>query len=568
MTCSGYWRAVAVGLAMLVLQGCATIQQERESGFALLGSALFPEESPHLSVSPGTSPSADEWKARTGARQAEVEWALSQMWGVASSEEQVGARLEFTFWAEHGALTLLSWQRAVSGGKAGQPADGNAFAEGLRRMLALLAERRTGALALSLHRERSRWRVDYEAATVNEPSEARKWPAQRTGYPAGTLSTIHTLAKQVARLLQVPAGASARLSVDVSLEDDRIIGWEPGSYQATGGGTMRPAASQAADIVTLALLPFTRGLGPRTVRLELTGTHEGASAPPHWRVERAGTLRPQPPDEAVEDVLREYRLLHAEIFRRYREEMVDTVVLAGTFSLEQLALGVVGGLVGKGLHVAFEAVAPRMMRVFARGGAEAVRWFRTQLVRAGRKDQELLRRLLTKMETEGFESLSTAERMELTQLLQRMEQVLTAKVDNDARIALRAKARQDFYALFHPELEDILRDAKGKRYDIHHLIPLEYAHLFPEMDINAAVNLTAVGNPVHTGINKAWNTFRTALGDTASPEQVRQMAAITQRHFERWYNKVYDPRQSAPVLERATAAALDDVQALVSALQR
>ncbi|HYO54624.1 hypothetical protein [Archangium sp.] len=138
-----------------------------------------------------------------------------------------------------------------------------------------------------------------------------------------------------------------------------------------------------AQSLTVAVLPFMRGLGPRTVRVELSETHEGASTTSHWRVERAETLRPAPPDEAVEDVLREYRQLHADIFHRYREEMVDSVKLAGAFTLEQVALCVIGGLVGKGLHVAFEALAPTVMRVVTRGGVAGMRWLRTQLVRAG-----------------------------------------------------------------------------------------------------------------------------------------------------------------------------------------
>ncbi len=100
----------------------------------------------------------------------------------------------------------------------------------------------------------------------------------------------------------------------------------------------------------------------------------------HWQVVRAETLRSALPDEAVTDVLREYRQLHAELFRRYREEMVDSVVLAGTFTLEQVALTVIGGLIGKGLHVTFEAAAPTLVKMFARGGTGAVQWFRAQEV--------------------------------------------------------------------------------------------------------------------------------------------------------------------------------------------
>ncbi|KFA87621.1 hypothetical protein [Archangium violaceum] len=553
MTRNGEPRAVMIGLVVLLLQGCATV--------------------PHRVSSPGEvtlvstqwSASAPENEGNAEARRAEVEWVLARMWDAASGEQQVGTELELTFWVERGAFTLLSQRRSVVGGEKGQVARAEAFTRELRGLLTVLAETRTGALAFTLHRERSRWRVDYGAAALEEPPEARKHPARRTGAIAGPLLAVQAMSKQVVRLLQVPAGASARMTVELSLEDDRLTGWKSGPYQAGSGGGVRPADGWAAQALMLAVLPFTRGLGPRTVRVELSGTHEGASTTSHWRVERAETLRPAPGDEALEDVLREYRQLHADIFHRYREEMVDSVKLAGAFTLEQVALCVIGGLVGKGLHLAFEAMAPTVMRVVTRGGAAGMRWFRTQLVRAGRKDQELLRRLFAKVETEGFDSLSTAERNELTELLRRMEQSLTVKVDKKAKDALRARAKDDFYDVFHPELNKLLRDADGHRYDVHHLVPLEYAHLFPELDINAAANLKALGKPAHEGINKMWNVFRMKVGgSTASPEQVKKMVAITEQHFGRWFNKVYEPGQSDTLLEKATAAALNDVRALVS----
>ncbi|HEX5746855.1 MAG TPA: hypothetical protein VFZ09_11480 [Archangium sp.] len=555
-------RAVAVGLAVLLAQGCSTVSHTGRSGFSLPERASSPGEATFVSTQ-WSSSSPEDRSEDAEARRAEVEWALARMWEVASGVEQVGTVLEFTFWVERGAFTLLSQHRSAAGGEKGQPAKAESFTRELRGLLAVLAETRTGALVFTLHRERSRWRVDSAAASREEPPEARKHPARRMETTAGPLLAVQAMTKQVVRLLQVPAGASARMTVELTLEDDRLTGWKSGPYQAGSGGGVRPADGWTAQSLTLAVLPFTRGLGPRTVRVELSGTHEGASATSHWWVERAETLRPAPPDEAVEDVLREYRRLHAEIFHRYREEMVDSVKLAGAFTLEQVALCAIGGLVGKGLHVAFEALAPTVMRVVTRGGTAGMRWLRTQLVRAGRKDQELLRRLFVRVETEGFDSLSTAERKELTELLRRMEQSLTVKLKDKPKDALRAKAQQDFYGIFHPELAAVLKGSRGERYDIHHLIPLEYAHLFPELDINAAANLKALGKPVHEGINKLWNLFRMEVGDRASPEQVRQMTAITRRHFESWFNKVYEPSQSDALFQRAMTAALDDVRALV-----
>ncbi|MFE8600604.1 hypothetical protein [Archangium violaceum] len=551
MTRSGGLRAVMVGLAVLLAQGCATVLHQGRSGEATLVSTQW-----------GASSSENEGDSE--ARRAEVEWVLARMWEAASGEQQVGTELELTFWVERGAFTLLSQRRGAEGGEKGQVARAEALTRELRGLLTVLAETRTGALAFTLHRERSRWRVDYGAASLEEPPEARKHPARRMGATAGPLLTVQAMAKQVVRLLQVPAGASARMTVELSLEDDRLTGWKSGPYQARSGGGVRPTDGWAAQALMLAVLPFARGLGPRTVRVELSGTHEGASTTSHWWVERAETLRPAPGDEALEDVLREYRQLHADIFHRYREEMVDSVKLAGAFTLEQVALCVISGLVGKGLHLAFEAMAPTVMRVVTRGGAAGMRWFRTQLVRAGRQDQELLRRLFAKVETEGFDSLSTAERNELTELLRRMEQSLTVKLDRDAKSKLRAKAQDDFYEVLHPELAAVLRGPRGERYDVHHLIPLEYAHLFPELDINAAANLKAMGRPAHEGVNKMWNAFRMKAGDSANPEQVKKMVAITEQHFGRWFNKVYEPGQSDALLEKATAAALNDVRALVA----
>jgi hypothetical protein len=557
-------------VVVMLVHGCATVREEYGSTLLLPGNSLpsvYPVQKTRLPIHHGDSPSVGDSGERAGARRAEVEWALAQMWGVAKEEGLVGTRLEFTFWARGGALTLLSWRRTTTGRTSGQLADASAFANELRGLLILLTERRTGALAFTLHRERLRWRVDYEAATVEEPPEARAQPMRRTSDSSETLSAVHTLSRKLARLLQVPSGASAHLTVDVALDDERLIGWEPGPYEATPGGTPRLADPRVAEVFSLALRPFLRGLGPRNVRLELVGMHEGVSATSRWKVVRAETLRPAPPDEAVEDILREYRQLHAEIFHRYHEEMVDTVVLAGSFTLEQVALAVIGGLIGKGLHVAFEATAPTFMRLFSRGGAESVRWFRTQLIRAGRTDQELLRRLWTKVETEGFEALSAAERNELATLLRRLEQALTKQLGPSEIKQLRKYAREDYFQKFHPDFAQTLGKELVSLYEVHHRTPMEFAHLFPMLDINGGTNLAGVARPVHQSINKVWNAFRPPPGSTATAEQVDQMVGLVDRHFGRWYDKMYDSSMSE-ALDAAERAALTEVSALLTRLGR
>jgi hypothetical protein len=553
---------------VLVLQGCATTppgggRWALHRGTSVPGEPLE-KESP---VRRGPVSKGEEWEALAGARRAEVESTLRQVWGVAQGVEDMGARLEFTFWVEGGALTLMAWKRTAPGMEAGAPTSEEAFARGLRNLLVLLTEQRTGALVLTLYRERSGWRTQYEAVTVEAPpEEARAWPERRGGYSAETLTAVHGMARQVVRLLRVPAGGSARQRVEVRLEDDRLTGWEPGTYEASQGGSARLADAQVAEALTLAVLPFTRGLGPRTVRLEVVGRHVDSSNTSRWhveQVEQAETLRPEPLPAEVEDAVREYRELHAYIFRQYREEMVDVVVLAGTFTLEEVALWVLGGVVGKGLHVLFKAVAPTVVRMFARG-SESVRWLRTLLIRAGPQDQRLLRRLWVKAETQGFEALTVAERSELTALMGRLEKTLVTPLDKDAKDLLRKHARKSFYDSHPSELSRVLIDANGDRYDIHHVIPLEHAHLLPEVDINALVYLKAAADPVHSSISKVWASFSRSLDSKVKPEQVMKMVDVVDHHYHRWYNQFFDgTKVSQDALFRSEQAALHDVERLV-----
>ncbi len=56
------------------------------------------------------------------------------------------------------------------------------------------------------------------------------------------------------------------------------------------------------------------------------------------------------------------------------------------------------------------------------------------------------------------------------------------------------------------------RRAIWDNMDVHHRIPLEWAHKFPNADPNRAANLVGVGRAHHPAINKAWPDFKTTLG--------------------------------------------------------
>jgi hypothetical protein len=61
----------------------------------------------------------------------------------------------------------------------------------------------------------------------------------------------------------------------MTLEDDRVIGWESGELDSSGDGPALLAPEPAVTALLGALLPFMRGMGDRTVTLTLqvsTGT--------------------------------------------------------------------------------------------------------------------------------------------------------------------------------------------------------------------------------------------------------------------------------------------------------
>jgi hypothetical protein len=248
--------------------------------------------------------------------------------------------------------------------------------------------------------------------------------------------------------------------------------------------------------------------------------------------------------------------------------MGDTAKLAASFTLEQLAWWVVGGVVGKGLHVAFEAVAPTVVRVLSAGGRQAVQWFRAVLVRASVLERQQLIALWTKVETQGLGSLTLAERGKLAELMQRLERTLATPLDEKAKRYFWSTARKDFYHKF-PDLAEKLVNADGQPYDVHHLIPLEYAHLFPELNINAFENLAAVAKPVHTSIGKVWTMIRSRQGTATNAAHVREVEETVRRRYGAWFNQVYEDIPTASrALEETERAAITEVEQLLARIGR
>ncbi len=98
-------------------------------------------------------------------------------------------------------------------------------------------------------------------------------------------------------------------------------------------------------------------------------------------------------------------------------------------------------------------------------------------------------------------------------------------LSREARDRLRAAAR------------DIWLARTGRRaiwdgLEVHHRIPLEWSHLFPNSDPNRISNLIGMTPANHTQVSNAWNTWRQSLnGRTPTQAEVLQQAIRIDEQF-------------------------------------
>jgi hypothetical protein len=442
--------------------------------------------------------------------------------------------------------------------------EAEAFARQLRPVLREYVRGRTGEVVLTLQREKARWAVDYETRGQGaRPPEAKSQPVNRGHVPAGTVDETFVVASSLVRLLPVPSGGAAVLRVEVALEDDRVTGWEHRGYEVTeSGGRPRPLSEQVAARLGRVLLPFAHGVGRRTVLLEVKGEHREGEPTARGEVLEARTLRPAPPPHMDADFAAEYRALHEGILRRWREGVREGAELLAGYAVEERTLWYVGGILTRGAGLLFEAAAPTVTRALTQGGTEAAGWLRTTFKRLNPVQREQFERLWTKVQLEGAEALSRAEKDELLTLMNRLERLIRTPLSRNDKVNLWTAARH-YIEKFRPELHEAMR-RKGP-YDVHHRRPLEYAHLFPGEDINASRNLEAVGREVHQSINRIWAEFRGARGERLRIEDVDAAVKVVDRHFSRWYNTPYAPGDSTAALERAVNAARQEVRGIFPA---
>jgi len=93
-----------------------------------------------------------------------------------------------------------------------------------------------------------------------------------------------------------------------------------------------------------------------------------------------------------------------------------------------------------------------------------------------------------------------------------------------AKTELRTSARQIWF-------DRMGQSASRAGLDVHHRIPLEYAHLFPAADPNRAANLIGVATHTHSEITSAWNGWRQSLGRAPKPAEVMGFASAIDSMF-------------------------------------
>jgi len=546
-------------LALLMLPACATPLGPSRPGRDL---GLTRYGGPGLEVENGVAPRGelddDAWEK---ARRAESDRALETLWSVAGSTNVLEAEWEFRFWSEGGALTLLSLRRTEAGESLLAPISRGAFLPRLSRELPTLLGGNPREVTLTLERQETGWSADLDTSLKKEPpSHARTVPSVRGGSSEATHQQVLDTARGIARLMSVPRGGSAGLVAQVSLEDSRILGWELKNLDSSGDGSALSASEDTVNLVVTVLLPFTTGLGERTVSLSLQAEHRPGEARPRWRIQAAHVVEPPPLPAEVADLHEEYRRLHESVLIEFQEQTREYAVLAAGFTLEQIAYSIVGGLALKGAWVLIGKGAPTIVSVLSQGGKAAVSWFRTLLVRTPAADREVLLRIWMKAETQGLKALTEVEKQELRAVMGRLEEVLKTPLDSKAKEKLWSWAREDYFRLYNPKLAKVLGAEGMTYYQVHHLCPMQYVHLFPKLDINGKANLVGLHVKVHQSISAVWLSLGQA-STRMKPADVRRVMEIINHHYKRWFDKVYDPRE-ASALAHATQAALAEVAEL------
>jgi RHS repeat-associated protein len=115
---------------------------------------------------------------------------------------------------------------------------------------------------------------------------------------------------------------------------------------------------------------------------------------------------------------------------------------------------------------------------------------------------------------------------------------VSGKLSDAEKNALRNEARGIFYKAY-PRLAE-------RGLEVHHRIPLEWAHLFPEADPNRLSNLIGLDPLIHDRIDLRWNSFRAyynRLGRSPTMKEILEFAAGIDKEFSQYYNRLLEKKK-------------------------
>jgi hypothetical protein len=194
-----------------------------------------------------------------------------------------------------------------------------------------------------------------------------------------------------------------------------------------------------------------------------------------------------------------YLSMHEATLLRWREGVVEGSAWLAQRGVEELALWVAGSIIAKGLGVFVPEGLEWVTRALGREPEVAAGWLRTALKRLPKEERTKFMQLWQKVALEGERALSQGERKALRGLFVRLEQVIQEPLNVELKGTLREEARA-YYAELYPRFAKILDELRAE-LPIHHRRPLQYAHLFPAENINAAENLAMLRRSIHEEIN-------------------------------------------------------------------
>jgi hypothetical protein len=504
-----------------------------------------------------------------GVGGAEVENATRAIADILAPITEVGAEVAFTFWVSGGALTLVSLKRGRGGGQQGAGVDRGTIRHEFETLVGLMSRGPEQYIEIRATRRLQSWATGAKAGTMGQtegrpPPEARLVPGETRGYTANAYISAVAAATKLTPFLETPLQGASELIVTLNFTDDRVTS-SLASFRVVREGNGRVHAEDTfQNELVASILPFTRGFGERTLRMVLTGSHDAKQPHSTWQVAEVGRPEKVPLDEA-EEAIAEYRREKAQIGKRFVETSKEIAIKGGIFIAEQAALWVIGGVVARAAGGIIEIAAPELFKIIGAGGKVAAEYLETLVIRLAPAERAEYAALSRKLEAEGLEALSIAERTRLNAIYGRLQQLLGKPLTRVEKRYLRA-AMDARYLATKPAAVKVLEES-GIDWATHHRLPLEWDHLFPGVDVNAGENLIGLEVRVHQNVGAVWTRFRANVpANKVTAASVQRVAQIIDKYFAKWYDVVPPSQGIEAAAASARTGAVAEVELLIKEL--